>query len=143
MNISKETSIDPSGEHIDTAPSAPTNPYIDIQTNKINRMNISKETSIDPSGEHIDTAPKAPTNPYIDNITLELFMNKNHYNRYFSKHNPKKFAERREQRVNIEKNRDRILEITNILLDNPDTKISNRVNEIFIEYTKAIIEHIR
>jgi hypothetical protein len=95
-----------------------------------------------------ETAPSAPIvppprNEFIDNLTLELFMNKNHYNRYISQKHPKKFSELQEYFENLETHRESILEITNELLDDPQKQLTTKITDLFQEYTKTLIEYIQ
>jgi hypothetical protein len=84
-----------------------------------------------------------PTNAFVDTITLELLMNKNHYNRYISKKDPSKYNEKMQYNRNIEKYKEAILELTERLLDDPDLQITTDVNSIFDAYTKRIIDYLQ
>jgi hypothetical protein len=98
----------------------------------------------EPDFEAEAMAPPAPptSNEFIDNLTLELFMNKNHYNRYISQKNPKKFSELQEYLENIDIHKESILEITNELLDDPQKQLTTKITDLFQEYTKTLIEYI-
>jgi len=79
----------------------------------------------------------------IDKLTLELFMNKAHYQKYVSKTNPKKHAETQDFLYNINKYQRSILEITQQLLEEPGTQITTEINDIFEVYSKTLINHIK
>ena len=85
----------------------------------------------------------APQQSAIDKITLELLMNKNHYNRYMAETNPKKFQEHREHLQNVKKYRDSILEITTELLINPEKQINTEVNDVFDAYVRTLIKYFQ
>jgi hypothetical protein len=92
-----------------------------------------------------DTSPPSPptSNEFIDSLTLELFMNKNHYNRYISQKNPKKFSEIQEYLDDVETYKDSILEITTELLEDPQKQMTIKITDLFQEYTKTLIEYIK
>lgn len=82
------------------------------------------------------------TNEFIDDITLQFLTNKSQYNKYLSNYDKEKFNEINEFKKKINENREKILEITNIYMDNPDTDISIELYEAFEIYMKASIKHI-
>ncbi len=79
----------------------------------------------------------------IDQLTLELLMNKNQYQKYISKVDPDKYAKHKAYLADINKYRRRITDITRELLNDPDTQVSTEINSIFEAYTRAIIDHIK
>jgi len=81
------------------------------------------------------------TNEYIDKVTLELLMNKNHYNRYISQTDPKKHQEYQDHLAKIRKYRTTIMEMTDEFLDNPDKQVTTEVNEAFDLYVRTLIRH--
>ena len=80
-------------------------------------------------------------NSSFDQITLELMCNKKKYNKIIEKTNPKKFEENREQTIKLNKYSDKIMNITNQLLDSPDTQITNEINNAFEEYSRICIRY--
>ena len=91
--------------------------------------------------DNIDEKLSDNSKSYIDKITLECLMNKNHYNRYISKTNPEKFNAVREHYNNMLKYRERIIDLTNELIQNPEKQIKTEVNESFDQYTKTLIRY--
>jgi hypothetical protein len=85
--------------------------------------------------------PKPVTNEFVDKVTLELLMNKNHYNRYISQNDPKKHQEHLEHLKKINKYRDRIVSVTKNFLDNENHQVTTEVNEAFDYYVRALIRH--
>ena len=79
----------------------------------------------------------------IDRLTLELLMNKTHYQKYMSTTNPEKFAKQESFLSDLKKYRQRILNLTHELLDRPNTQISVQINSVFEAYMKAMIDHIK
>ena len=89
--------------------------------------------------------PSTPpsTNAFIDKITLELLLNKTHYQKYLSKTDPQKFAEYQEFLENCSKYRRSIIDITICLLNDPKTKqYSQEVGDAFDIYTKTLIRYL-
>lgn len=74
-------------------------------------------------------------------LTLELFMNKNAYNRYMEKTYPGKHEEREEYIKNMKKYKNRILYITRQFLENPDLQITCEMNDMFSDYCKTCIKY--
>jgi len=81
------------------------------------------------------------TNEFVDKVTLELLMNKNHYNRYISQTDPKKHQEQLAHMEKIKKYKNMILEITEEFLDNPYKQVTTEVNEAFDSYVRTLIRH--
>jgi hypothetical protein len=103
----------------------------------MNKFDIScSETGSEP-----ELSSQSSGNEFIDKLTLELLMNRNHYNRYISQTNPQKFREHQEHLQNLEKYRDSILEITESLLTDPDRQITTEVNNEFDVYVKTLIRY--
>jgi len=82
------------------------------------------------------------TNEYIDKITLELLLNKNHYSKYLSKTDPKKFDEFREHKSKLHKYSIDIVDITSQLIENPKKMFSSDIEETFDSYVKSIIRYL-
>ena len=74
-------------------------------------------------------------------LTLELFMNKNAYNRYVEQTDPDKHEEHKEYKQKARKYKDRILYITRQYLDNPDMQITCEMNDMFSDYCKTCIKY--
>lgn len=77
----------------------------------------------------------------IAQLTLELFMNKNAYNRYIEKTDPSKSQERYEYIINMKKYKDRILGITRRFIEDPDLQITVEMNDMFSDYCKTCIKY--
>jgi hypothetical protein len=60
----------------------------------------------------------------IDKLTLELLTNKSQYKKYLSKEDPKRFQENKEYLEKIQKNKSKILRITNEFLENPEKQFT-------------------
>jgi hypothetical protein len=84
---------------------------------------------------------KPITNEFIDKVTLELLMNKNHYNRYLSQTDPKKHQEHLNHLEKIRKYRNKIINTTTDFLNNPEHQITTEVNEAFDHYVRTLIRH--
>ena len=80
-------------------------------------------------------------NSSFDQITLELMCNKKKYNKIIEKTNPKKFEENREQTIKLNKYSNKIMNITNQLLESPEIQITNEINNAFEEYSKICIRY--
>jgi len=82
----------------------------------------------------------------VDKLTLELMMNKTHYQKYLAKMDPARYQENQDHIRKIRKYRHRILELTSELLDNymdsrPTNKHNNEVNESCDEYIRTCIQY--
>ena len=82
----------------------------------------------------------------IDKLTLELMMNKTHYQKYLSKTDPVRYQENQEHVRKIRKYRYRILELTTELLDNyvdsrPVDKHNSEVNSACDEYIRTCMQY--
>ena len=106
-------------------------------------MDDENKPIIDASAGNPSIAAPPQQQSAIDKITLELLMNKNHYNRYMAETNPKKFQEHREHLQNVKKYRDAILEITTELLINPEKQINTEVNDQFDSYVRTLIKYFQ
>jgi hypothetical protein len=101
----------------------------------------SSQTAADIVSSDLPAPPSSHES--IDKITLELLMNKNHYNRYMSETNPQKYRAEQEHLQDIKKYRDSILEITTELLINPKKQISNTISEEFDSYVRTLIGYFK
>jgi len=82
----------------------------------------------------------------VDKLTLELMMNKTHYQKYLSKTDPVRYQENQEHICKIRKYRHRILELTTELLDNymdsrPVDKHNTEVNSACDEYIRTCMQY--
>jgi hypothetical protein len=91
--------------------------------------------------ENTDEFLKPVNNEFVDKVTLELLMNKNHYNRYLSQTDPKKHQEHLNHLEKIRKHRSKIINTTTDFLNNPDHQITTEVNEAFDHYVRTLIRH--
>jgi hypothetical protein len=82
-------------------------------------------------------------NEYLNKLTLELFMNKNTYQKYISQTNPELNNKLREHYDSITKYKTRILKLTNELLDDTSLQITTDVNETFNDYVKCLVSHFK
>jgi len=80
-------------------------------------------------------------NGLVDKITLELLMNKNHYNRYISKTDPKRHEEYVEHMEKVKKYTEHILNTTRDFLDDPNHQVTTEVNEAYENYVRTLICH--
>jgi len=91
--------------------------------------------------ENTDESEKPLTNEFVDKVTLELLMNKNHYNRYLSQTDPKKHQEHLNHLEKIRKYRSKIMNTTTDFLNNPDHQVTTEVNDAFDHYVRTLIRH--
>ena len=82
-------------------------------------------------------------NEMIDKVTLELLMNKTHYQRYIAQNNPTKHDEYMKYNALIKKYKHQIINITNDLLSSPTKQITTDVNEAYNNYVKTLIKHFQ
>lgn len=80
------------------------------------------------------------SNP-IDKVNLEYLMNRSQYKKYVSKTNPTKHAENELFLMKINKYKNRISNLTENLLMNPEEPITLDVNNGFNEYVNILIKH--
>lgn len=107
-----------------------------LHASQSNPQLISLQPAIETTHE-----PQADKNEMIDRMTLELLMNKNHFQRYISKNDPSRFAKIEEYHQNLDTYRERIIEMTRDLLNNPQKQITTDVDESFQQYTKTLIKY--
>ena len=82
-------------------------------------------------------------NEMIDKVTLELLMNKSHYQRYIAQNDPAKHDEYVKHNALIKKYKHQIISITNDLLSSPTKQITIDVNEAYNNYVKTVIKHFQ
>ena len=92
--------------------------HVDADTNMLDEVSEIDETS---RHEPNDDLENTVTTSEIDQLTLSLLMNKNHYRKY----------------------RSRIIDLTSRLLDSPDTQITTDVDQIFVAYTKRLVQYFK
>ena len=109
-------------------------------TSMLDEVSEIDETSM---RESIDYLENTVTTSEIDQLTLSLLMNKNHYRKYVSQTNPEQHAVENQRVADNRKYRSRILELTSRLLDSPDTQITTDVDQIFVAYTKRLVQYFK
>jgi hypothetical protein len=92
--------------------------------------------------QHDESDEPEPKNEYIDKLTLELFMNRNNYNKYLAKTDPKKFDSQREYKMKLKKYMVEIIDITSELIENPENTPNSEIGGIFMDYSKSIIKFL-
>lgn len=80
-------------------------------------------------------------NEYIDKLTLELLLNKNHYNKYLSTTDPKKYDEYKLFKSKLRKYSIDIVDITSQLIENPKKQYSCDIEETFNAYVNSIFKY--
>lgn len=80
-------------------------------------------------------------NEYIDKLTLELLLNKNHYNKYLSTTDPKKYDEYKAFKSKLRKYSIDIVDITSQLIENPKKQYSCDIEESFNAYVNSIFKY--
>lgn len=78
----------------------------------------------------------------IDKITLELLTNKNQYNKYLSKEDPRKFREHQEYLEKIEKFKGKISNLSKQFLENPEKSFNLEMDEMFSIFAKTCIKYL-
>jgi len=86
--------------------------------------------------------PTPSQNPSIDKLTLELLLNKTHYQKYLSKTDPQKHAEYLDFLDRLARFREPVLEMTTELLDNPKKMYTNEVGDAFDSYVKVLVKYL-
>jgi hypothetical protein len=114
--------------------------HVDADTSMLDEVSEIDDTSM---RESIDYLENTVTTTEIDQLTLSLLMNKNHYRKYVSKTNPEQHEVENQRIADNRKYRSRILDLTSRLLDSPDTQITTDVDEIFVAYTKRMVQYFK
>jgi len=78
----------------------------------------------------------------IEKMTLELLTNKNQYNKYLSKEDPRKFREHQEYLEKIEKFKGKILNLSKQFLENPEKSFNLEMDEMFSIFAKTSIKYL-
>ena len=113
---------------------------VDADTSMLDEVSEIDETNI---RESIDYLENTVTTTEIDQLTLSLLMNKNHYRKYVSQTNPEQHEVENQRIADNRKYRSRILDLTSRLLDSPDTQITTDVDQIFVAYTKRLVQYFK
>ena len=109
---------------------------------KILHPSQSNPQLIPPQPDMAETKCEPPEkNDMIDRMTLELLMNKKHFQRYISKNDPGRFAKMEEYHQNLETYREHIINMTSDYLNDPHKQITTDVDESFHQYTKTLIKY--
>jgi len=85
--------------------------------------------------------PKHIKNEMVDKLTLELLMNKSHYNRYIAQVDPVKHEKHVKFQSQINKYKRKIIDMTTELVSSPTKQITNDVNDAFTDYIKTLINY--
>ena len=112
----------------------------DADTSMLDEVSDIDETNIH---EPNDDLENTVTTSEIDQLTLSLLMNKNHYRKYVSQTNPEQHEVENQRISENRKYRSRILDLTSRLLDSPDTQITTDVDQIFVAYTKRLVQYFK
>jgi len=86
--------------------------------------------------------PKEMSNPAVDKMTLELLLNKNYYQKYLSKNDPKKYQEHQEYLQKIKTFKHSITYMTTEMLNDHKKTYTNEINEAFTHYCQTLIRHL-
>ena len=78
----------------------------------------------------------------IDKLTLELLINKSQYNKYLSKHDPKKYKEQQEFLDKVLHYKSKIMSLTNDFIESPKLQMNNELNEMFYQYMRTCIHYL-
>jgi hypothetical protein len=114
--------------------------HADADTSMLDEVSEIDEANID---EPNDDLENTVTTSEIDQLTLSLLMNKNHYRKYVSQTNPEQHAVENQRISDNRKYRSRIMDLTSRLLDSPDTQITTDVDQIFVAYTKRLVQYFK
>lgn len=79
----------------------------------------------------------------IDELTLSLLMNKNHYKKYVAKNEGMDNIFNKDYLNDNIKYRKEIIELTSRMIDTPDIEISSEIEDIFIAYSKKIVNYLK
>jgi hypothetical protein len=77
----------------------------------------------------------------VDRMTLEFLMNRTQYKKYVEKTDPTKFVENETHLNKLTKYKQKILELTEELLNDPELLITLDVNESFDSYSRTLIRY--
>jgi len=80
-------------------------------------------------------------NDYLNKLTMEMFLNKNHYAKYLQKTDPVKHDEYRAFKKKLNKYAVDIIDITSQMIEAPKQALSVDIEETFDSYVKALLRH--
>lgn len=96
------------------------------------------------SNENTNVLPLETTdNSEIDQLTLSLFMNKDKYRKYIAQTDPEKNDINIQAFEDNKKYKKAILDLTARMIDSPNVQISNDVDQIFITYSKVLVQYLQ
>lgn len=82
-------------------------------------------------------------NSEINQLTLSLFMNKDKYRKYIAQTDPTRNDINQDVFDDNKKYKKAILDLTARMIDSPNVQISNDVDQIFITYSKVIVQYLQ
>ena len=96
------------------------------------------------SNENTNVLPLETTdNSEIDQLTLSMFMNKDKYRKYIAQTDPMKNEINLQAIEDNKKYKKAILDLTARMIDSPNVQISNDVDQIFITYSKVLVQYLQ
>ena len=95
----------------------------------------------DETSKSLPNNPQYQNNEYVDKLTLELLLNKNHYSKYLSKTDPKKYEDFREYKSKLRKYSVDIIDMTSQLIENPKSGKTTEIQESFNAYMNSILKY--
>jgi len=105
-------------------------------------MSSDTENEFPNSIEETETQP-VNQNEMIDKVTLELLMNKSHYNKYMANADPEQHDKTLKFRSQISKYKHKIISITNELITSQTKQVTTDVNNAFTDYVKTLIQYFQ
>lgn len=82
-------------------------------------------------------------NSEINQLTLSLFMNKDKYRKYIAQTDPTRNDINQDVFDDNKKYKKAILDLTARMIDSPNVQISNDVDQIFITYSKILVQYLQ
>ena len=82
-------------------------------------------------------------NSEINQLTLSLFMNKDKYRKYIAQTDPTRNDINQDVFDDNKKYKKAILDLTARMIDSPNVQISNDVDQIFITYSKVLVQYLQ
>jgi hypothetical protein len=80
---------------------------------------------------------------YINGITMNFLMNKSQHKKYISSEDPARYEREQKHTRALKKHKNEIIDLTRRLLCEPDTQITNDVNESFNDYTRTLLRYLK
>jgi len=90
----------------------------------------------------MESSDQTIENTEINNLTMELLVNKNQYNKILYKVNPAKFKERQLYFDKINENKKTIFSMFETLLNDPRETITRDINNSFDAFVKTCLKHL-